>query len=166
MRLSSGLNAAPNTASSWPLRGSPIGLPVATPPIRALPVLQASDNGTRCDTHHCAQIPYRTKRPVTSSDIAFGFLLRVVLGVAGAELTAGLSRLAGKHSPRGQVAATPTDILLATFCRLFSILRSQATRDAQVTAGLSSRRHFGVHPGNPGVDANHKAHDLEGHMGV
>ena len=43
--------------------------------------------------------------------------------LAGAELTAGLSRLAGKRSPRGQVA-TPTDMLLATFCRLFSIFRS------------------------------------------
>jgi hypothetical protein len=43
-----------------------------------------------------------------STDIAFGFLAGVVLGVlAGAELTAGLSRLAGKRARRGE-AATPT----------------------------------------------------------
>jgi len=57
-----------------------------------------------------------------SADIAFGFLTGVVLGVlAGAELTAGLSRLAGKRAPRGETA-TPTGMLLATFRRLFSIL--------------------------------------------
>ena len=57
-----------------------------------------------------------------SADIAFGFLTGVVLGVlAGAELTAGLSRLAGKRAPRGETA-TPTGMLLATFRRLFWIL--------------------------------------------
>ncbi len=57
-----------------------------------------------------------------SSDMAFGFLTGVVLGVlAGAELTAGLSRLAGKRPTPGEVA-TPTGMLLATFRRLFSIL--------------------------------------------
>ena len=57
-----------------------------------------------------------------STDIAFGFLTGVVLGVlAGAELTAGLSRLAGKRALRGETA-TPTGMLLATFRRLFSIL--------------------------------------------
>jgi hypothetical protein len=59
---------------------------------------------------------------IVSTDIAFGFLTGVVLGVlAGAELTAGLSRLAGKRSPHGETA-TPTGMLLATFRRLFSIL--------------------------------------------
>ena len=54
-----------------------------------------------------------------STDIAFGFLTGVVLGVlAGAELTVGLSRLAGK---RQLETATPTGMLLATFRRLFSI---------------------------------------------
>ena len=56
-----------------------------------------------------------------TTDIAFGFLIGVVLGVlAGAELTAGLSRLAGKHPLRGKTA-TPTGMLVATFRRLFSI---------------------------------------------
>jgi hypothetical protein len=55
-----------------------------------------------------------------TADIAFGFLTGGVLGVlAGAELTAGLSRLAGK---RPSETATPTGMLLATFRRLFSIL--------------------------------------------
>jgi hypothetical protein len=57
-----------------------------------------------------------------STDIAFGFLTGMVLGVlAGAELTAGLSRLAGKRALRGKTV-TPTGMLLTTFRRLFSIL--------------------------------------------
>jgi hypothetical protein len=55
-----------------------------------------------------------------STDIAFGFLTGAVFGVlAGAELTAGLSRLAGKCPSE---TATPTGMLLATFRRLFSVL--------------------------------------------
>jgi len=56
-----------------------------------------------------------------TTDIVFGFLTGAVLGVlAGAELTAGLSRLAGKRALSGKTA-TPTGMLLATFRRLFSI---------------------------------------------
>jgi len=36
MRLPSGLNVALNTASSWPLSGSPIGVPLAASQIRAV----------------------------------------------------------------------------------------------------------------------------------
>jgi hypothetical protein len=57
-----------------------------------------------------------------STDIAFGFLTGVVLGMlAGAELTASLLRLAGKSPLRGKTAR-PTAMLLATFRRLSSIL--------------------------------------------
>jgi|HubBroStandDraft_3_1064219.scaffolds.fasta_scaffold2075168_1 hypothetical protein len=57
-----------------------------------------------------------------TADIGFGFLTGMVLGVlAGAELTAGLWRLAGKRPLRGKTA-TPTGMLIATFHRMFSIL--------------------------------------------
>jgi galactitol-specific phosphotransferase system IIC component len=54
-------------------------------------------------------------------DIVFGFLMGMVFGVlAGAELTVGLWRSAGKPKrPRGTV--TPTGMLIATFLRLFGL---------------------------------------------
>ncbi len=58
---------------------------------------------------------------MSALDIVFGFLVGMVFGVlAGAELTAGLWRLAGQPKRPGETV-TPTGMLIATFRRLFGL---------------------------------------------
>ena len=60
----------------------------------------------------------------------------------------------------------PTAAMPLSQCDLrHAVLRVLWPRAISIQVASYHSRQFGVHPGNPGVDAERKAHHLEGHMG-
>ena len=135
MRVPSGLNAALDTASSWPLSGSPIGWPLAASQIRA--VLSSDAVTMRCavGAERRAHTPYPHGPERAARQIAPGAIeLQLRLGdirsitpaaASGSASSASRTVARRRHSARSRAArsARNRDCVVCAWLRLASGVR-------------------------------------------